>query len=176
MHEIETSRLWLRRPTPEDSLKLEDLWRNEIVQQFLGGVVEDDVIKERMTVVQNHWDHHGFGLWAVYKKSTKQIAGLCGLHRSEDGLEISYKFFPTIWGEGFAKEATIACLNYGFTMLKDSSIIAITQEANHRSCRLLEAIGMKHAQSFKRFDVLQRQYEMTRHEHIMIFKQTAEKI
>ncbi len=163
MHEIETSRLWLCRPTLEDWENLEELWRNEIVQRFLGGVAEDDVIKERITAIQDHWDHYGFGLWAVYKKSTKQRVGLCGLHRSDDGLEISYKFFPTFWGQGLAKEATMACLNYGFTTFKDNSIIAITQEVNHRSCVLLEAIGMKHIENFKRFDTLQRLYEITRY-------------
>lgn len=165
MHEIETPRLWLRRPTLEDELILEDLWRSEEVRQFLGGVVADDVIKERLTEIQNHWDHHGFGLCAVYKKDTQQIVGLCGLHRRDDGLELSYKFFPNYWGQGLGKEVTIACLNYGFTTLKDGSIIAITQDANHPSCRLLEAIGMKHIQSFTRFNALQRLYEMTRNDH-----------
>jgi len=162
MPEIETSRLILRRPTLKDEFALEDLWRNEKVRQFLGGIVEDDVIKERLTEIQNHWDLHGFGFCAIYKKDTQEIAGICGLRRSEDGLELSYTFFPTFWGQGLAKEAAIACLNYGFTTLEDSSIVAITQDANHRSCRLLEAIGMKHATSFTRFDALQRLYEMTR--------------
>jgi len=80
-------------------------------------------------------------------------------------LELSYKFFPDYWGQGLAKEATKACLNYGFATIQDSSIIAITQVANHRSCRLLEAIGMKHIQSFTRFDALQRLYEITRNDY-----------
>lgn len=67
-----------------------------------------------------------------------------------------------------SKEAAIACLNYGFTTMKDNSIIAITQEANHRSCRLLKAIGMKNIKTFRRYNASQRLYEVTRHEQLRL--------
>lgn len=167
MHEIETSRLYLRRPSIKDELKLQELWRDETVQQFVGGIVQDDIIQERIMTIQSHWDQNEFGLCTVYEKSTSQIAGLCGLQRREDGLELSYKFFPSFWGQGLGKEATSACLDYGFAMIEDNSIAAITQDANHRSCRLLESIGIKYIKSFRRFDFLQRLYEISRQDYFV---------
>lgn len=59
----------------------------------------------------------------------------------------------------------MACFNHGFTILKQSLIVAITQEANFRSRHLLEAIGMKHTKTLMRFGALQRLYEITHLEH-----------
>jgi [ribosomal protein S5]-alanine N-acetyltransferase len=154
----ETTHLSLRRPISEDAL--EDLWRNERIREFLGGTLSDELIAEKMKALQNHWDQYGFGLWAVWKKDSEHLIGLCGLHHTQDGLELSYLFFPEYWGQGLAREAARASLNYGFTVLKQDAIISITQEANLRSCRLLEAIGMKPIRKFERFDALQCLYAL----------------
>ena len=156
----ETIHLFLRRPTPEDALFLKDLWKNEKIREFLGGTLLDDVIAEKITALQAHWDRYEFGLWSVWKKDLECLIGLCGLHHTQDGLELSYLFFPEYWGQGLAKEAACASLNYGFTVLKQDAIISITQEANLRSCRLLEAIGMKPIHKFKRFNALQCLYKV----------------
>jgi ribosomal-protein-alanine N-acetyltransferase len=152
---IETSRLWLRRLTSDDLLTIENLWRDETVRQFLGGVISDDQIKKKMVDLQNHWDLHQFGQWVVFDKSSKERIGLCGLHQTEDGTELSYQFFPKFWKKGYAREAATACLHYGFCTLKSDTIIAITQEANISSCQLLKDIGMKLIRNLERFNALQ---------------------
>jgi len=164
----ETIHLSLRRPTSEDAL--EDLWRNERIREFLGGTLSDQLIMEKMRSLQNHWDQYGFGLWAVWKKASQRLIGLCGLHHTEDGLELSYLFFPEYWGQGLARKAARASLNYGFTVLKQDPIISITQEANLRSCRLLEAVGMKHIRKFERFNARQCLYELHQNEYLSAHK------
>ncbi len=166
----ETIHLSLRRPTSGDALILKDLWRNEKVREFLGGILPDELITEKIKELQNHWDRYGFGLWSVWRKIPERLIGLCGLHHSQDGLELSYLFFPEYWGQGLAREAAHTSLNYGFTILKQTSIISITQEANLRSCRLLGAIGMKPIHKFKRFDALQCLYELHQDDYLSAFK------
>lgn len=163
--EIETVSLWLRRPILADILSLSGLWKNEKIRQFLGGVVSEEIINKKVTSLLEHWNQHGFGQWVVCKKD-EQIIGLCGLHYSEDGIEISYMFFPLFWGRGWACEAALASLDFGFNVLNLPSIIAITQEANQKSCRLLEKIGMNHMNNFWRFSANQRLYELIRNEWI----------
>lgn len=160
---VETTRMFMRRPITND-FSLENLWRNEKVREFLGGIVSDDLISQKISALQNHWNLHQFGQWAVFEKSSNEIAGLCGLHYSEDGTEISYMFFPNYWGQGFAREAVIESINYGFKTLQLEKVIAITQAANTKSCRLLNQIGMNHTNSFERYDALQCLYELTRSE------------
>ncbi len=152
---IETSRLFLGRLTHEDLLTIENLWRDETVRQFLGGVISDDRIKQKMLELQRHWDLYSFGQWVVFDKSAKERIGLCGLHQTEEGIELSYQFFPKFWKKGYAREATAACIDYGFTTLKPDKIIAITQVANIQSCRLLRVIGMKLIRNFERFNAPQ---------------------
>ena len=65
---IETSRLSLCRPSSQDISTLENLWRDEQVREFLGGVVSDDIIQQKMVDLQNHWDLHQFGQRAVFEK------------------------------------------------------------------------------------------------------------
>ena len=82
-----------------------------------------------------------------------------------DGIELSYMFFPASWGKGLAKEAACASLDYGFNQLNLDKVIAITQEANKNSCCLLESIGMRAIDRFRRFDTVQLLYEITKNEY-----------
>ncbi len=165
MKVIETLHLLLRRPTEVDTLILGNLWRDELVRAFLGGILSDDIITEKIITLQSHWNKHRFGLWAVLNKSNKEVIGLCGPHYSDEGIiEISYMFFPQVWGRGFAKEAVITSIDYVFKILNFDVIIAITQEANLKSCHLLEKIGMQHINNFERYNAIQRTYRMTHNE------------
>lgn len=161
---VETENLLLRRPTFSDVLILRDLWQSEKVREFLGGIVSSEIIDEKLASLQKHWNQYGFGQWSVIHKGDNQVIGICGLHHSEDGIEFSYMFFSTSWGKGLATEAAVASLNYGFNVLNFDKIIAITQEANHPSCRLLEKMGMRRIDKFSRFDAIQCLYQLIRNE------------
>lgn len=162
---IETSQLLFRRPTEMDALIISNLWKDEQVRTFLGGIVLDNTINEKITAIQQHWDQYQFGFFAVIEKNNKEVIGICGPHHSDEkDIEISYMFFPQFWGKGFAQESIIATIDYCFKMLNLETVIAITQEANRRSCRLLEKIGMKHTNSFERFDAIQRKYQVLKNE------------
>lgn len=166
---IETTRLNLCRPTPEVMPILENLWRDEKVRQFLGGVISDDLIQQRMMTLQNHWDVRQFGQWVVFERASNEVVGLCGLHTSEDGVELSYMLFPRFWGKGLAGEAAAASLEHGFGSLRLDRVIAITQESNIKSCRLLRKIGMQHVKNFERFNAVQCLFEVqskSRHAHV----------
>lgn len=162
---VETIHLQLRRPTAADALLLRALWQDIQVRQFLGGVVSNEMIDEKIVSLQRHWDQYGFGQWSVIDKKHNQVIGICGLHHSEDGIELSYMFFPASWGKGLAKEAACASLDYGFNQLNLDKVIAITQEANKNSCCLLESIGMRAIDRFRRFDTVQLLYEITKDEY-----------
>ena len=62
---IETTRLSLRRPIKEDISMLENLWRDEKVREFLGGIIPDEAIRQKIVALQTHWDLHQFGQWVV---------------------------------------------------------------------------------------------------------------
>lgn len=152
---IETPRLLLCRPKNDDMLIIEKLWRDKTVRQFLGGIISGNLVKQKAAELKNHWDLYQFGQYVVFEKVYRKIIGLCGLHHSEDGIELSYMFFSEFLGKGFAREAAEKCIDYGFNTLKLDKIIAVTQEANIKSRQLLQMIGMRHIRNFERFNAAQ---------------------
>jgi [ribosomal protein S5]-alanine N-acetyltransferase len=158
---IETSRLLLRRPTPREVGTLSTLWCNEQVQQFMGGVLSQQDAQARMIDILHQWEESKAGLWAVYEREHGDLIGLCGLGRFESETELIYKLFPVFWGRGYATEAAAASLAYGFQTLQLDRIIAVTQEANRRSQRVLEKLGMRHRRTLWKWEAVQRVYELT---------------
>lgn len=157
---IGTARLLLRRPTEADTPVFCQLRQDEIVRRYLGGPVSWGVAEAKASANLQQWRSLGFGEWAVCDRASGQVFGLCGLFPSEDGTELSYMFAPAFWGRGLATEAARAALWHGFSTLGLQRIIAITQEANHGSCRLLERVGMRHTRTLWQWDAVQRFYEM----------------
>ncbi len=157
---IETARLLLRCPVEADTPFFCQLRQDEQVRKYLGGPVSRWVAEAKASANLQQWRHLGYGGWAVCHRVTGQMCGLCGLFPSEDGTELSYMFAPAFWGCGLASEAVRATLKHGFRVLGFARIIAITQEANRSSCRLLERVGMEHTRTMWRWEAVQRLYEM----------------
>lgn len=57
-------------------------------------------------------------------------------------MEVLYGISPSRWGEGFATEATLAMLRYGFDEAGLDRIMGIADRENAASRRVLEKIGM----------------------------------
>ena len=160
---LETERLLLKRPSREEDAGLSGLWRDAEVKRYLGGAVRDEeVIEKKLVWQQVHWDQAGFGQWTVYEKPRGQIAGLCGLHHSQKGIELSYMFYPAFWRRGIGTEAAQACLEDGFSRLNIERVLIVTQEVNAASCRLAEKLGMRKIERLWEFEAWQSVYETTR--------------
>ncbi|MEV4658167.1 GNAT family N-acetyltransferase [Micromonospora sp. NPDC049301] len=151
-----TERLVLRDIGSSDLPVLERMWRDPVMRRYLGGPVSDEVAAERRM-----GDHTG-GLMVT--RSSGEIVGWCHLGRYRTGdLELSYVFLPESWGRGYAREACAAAIALAFDQFShDVRLIAVTQEANLRSVRLLEALGMVRVDAFEEFDARQVMYAIDR--------------
>ncbi|MBN9287240.1 MAG: hypothetical protein BGO43_15200 [Gammaproteobacteria bacterium 39-13] len=158
MTTLYTNNLILSFPTEQDFQILSALWRNDKVRQYLGGILTEDAIEEKITFLQAHWEKYQFGVFTVIEKRTKEIIGLCGLLHSQEGFELVYMYFPPWWRKGLAFDAAKAVLKFGVNELKLERIIAITQEANEKSCKMLERLGMRLLRKEERFKNIQRVY------------------
>src|SRR5437899_448994 len=71
--------------------------------------------RDRMT----HFITHGFGVWAVIEKSTQTMIGQTGLQRlpKTDNIELVTYTAKRVWRQGYAYEACMASLRYGFETL-----------------------------------------------------------
>jgi [ribosomal protein S5]-alanine N-acetyltransferase len=80
--------------------------------------------------------------WAITIDA--EVVGLIGLHTWEPHhrrAELGYDLACSRWGQGIAREAARAVIDYGFTTMKLHRIQAHTIADNHRSVRLLERLG-----------------------------------
>lgn len=159
---IETDRLILRELKAAKTSQLISLWQDPKVQHYLGGPVSTGMVKERLLQILKHWEIHTFGLCSVWDKSAERCLGLCGLQLSDDGLELSYKFYYKYWGKGYAYESAESILSYAFNVLKTEEVIAITQSKNTPSIKLLGKLGMSYRRTFDRYNAMQSLFLITR--------------
>ena len=145
MHKIaETKRLILRELMPSDAESFYDLNADPAVLRYTGDQAFAS-IEEAKTFLLNYEDYrkNGFGRWAVMHKDKDMFIGWCGLKLNEEKqIDLGFRFFQRFWGNGFATEAAMASLAFGFNSLDLDEIVGRASIDNLASIRVLEKIGM----------------------------------
>ncbi|MER5361989.1 GNAT family N-acetyltransferase [Streptomyces sp. NPDC002785] len=160
---ISTSRLLLRPAEPADVNEFTRLWTDPEVRRFLGGPVEE----RKLPSYQQHFALHP-NTFSVVTRDTATVIGSVSVDpesRFDGRREVSYSLLPEYWGHGYAREAVTAVVDRALEEVPSDnpSIIAVTQAANVRSRRLLEAIGMRHIDCFTEWDAPQVMYSVDRY-------------
>ncbi len=96
---------------------------------------------------QAEFDQRGYGWWAVEVQATGEFIGFAGLDQVDDGMpftgvEIGWRLARSAWGQGYATEAALTVLAYGFDALSLPEVLAVTTATNLRSQAVMRRIGM----------------------------------
>ncbi|GGY44938.1 GNAT family N-acetyltransferase [Streptomyces tanashiensis] len=152
-----TERLVLRPVRSGDVPAVTRLWTDPEVRRHLGGPVIESVIRIRQRRIVG-----AAGFHAVVRAEDGVLLGLVTVEDAgrNGETEVSYQFLPEHWGRGYAREAVGAAV--ARALESAPSVVAVTQEANHRSRRLLESVGLEHAESFVEWDAHQVLYRRRR--------------
>lgn len=143
---LETSRLYLREMTPDDAEEAYRLNLDPEVIRYTGDVAFESAESAR-TFLEKYSDYerNGIGRWAMIRKSDETFLGWCGLKRhADDSVDVGYRLHRIYWGAGYATEAALACLEYGFQHCELNEIVAHATVSNQGSIRVLEKIGMQY--------------------------------
>ncbi|MEW1753377.1 GNAT family N-acetyltransferase [Streptomyces angustmyceticus] len=145
---IGTPGLLLRPPEPADVTPSTRLWTDPEVRRFLGGPLGGRELDAR----RRHFVHRPH-LFTVATREDTRVVGSVVIDpapRFGNRREAPYGFLSEHWGRGYAREAVAAVVDWAPVNVPsdDPTVIAVTQEADIRSRRLLEAIGMCHVDSF----------------------------
>lgn len=149
---IQTERLILRPWSDEDRETYFYINQDPKVVEFLPGPLTKKQVQEFISSANNHFNIHGYTLWATELKESGELIGFIGLHDLDwlapftPAIEVGWRLRSKHWGRGYATEGAKASLNYGFDKcgLKEIiSIISFTVPANERSIRVMEKIGMQ---------------------------------
>ena len=149
MH-LRTDRLHLRRWRPEDLEPFADLNADPVVMEFFPRTLsrgESDAFADR---IEQHFEEHGFGLWAVEVVDGGEFAGYVGLWSATfdasftPAVEVGWRIARRFWGRGLAPEGARTVVADGFDRLGLPGIVSFTSVINTRSRRVMEKIGMSH--------------------------------
>jgi RimJ/RimL family protein N-acetyltransferase len=166
MQTVETQRLLLR-PFMRDDLDAFALINADAdVMRYIGdGKPQSRAQTEmRLNAILNHWDQHGFGLWAVVDKASKALIGFCGLQYLDNTaeIEVGYRLAKRFWGMGIATEAASATLRYAFEVLGLDRIVAVVQPENFASQSVIEKIGLRYVKEARFYNSDVEYYAITR--------------
>jgi [ribosomal protein S5]-alanine N-acetyltransferase len=149
---LTTARLLLRQLMPDDARQLYLLNSDPEVLRYTGDLPYTSIEEARTFILRyNQYSLYQCGRLAMIEKETGWFIGWCGLKYRvfEDETELGYRLKKEFWNRGFATEAALACIRYGFQELKRSCIIGRVLKANKASIRVLEKIGMTYLKDFE---------------------------
>ena len=88
---------------------------------------------------------HGFGLYRIELKTTREPLGMCGILKRGvlQHPDLGYALLQRHWARGYAIEAAAATMSYASEQLGLDPILAITAPENPSSIRVLEKLGFQ---------------------------------
>jgi RimJ/RimL family protein N-acetyltransferase len=148
--ELTSSRLLLRRWHAEDREHFARLNADPRVMQFFPAPLSREESDRQIERFEQHFAQHGFGMWAVERRSDPGCIGCIGLlvvtftAPFTPAVEIGWKLAASDWGRGLAAEGAREVLRYGFETLALQEVVSFTVPANKRSRSVMETLGFLH--------------------------------
>lgn len=148
--EMRTERLLLREWKDEDFEPFSRMNDDPRVVKYIARLADRTAIDAWINAQRHHFKRYGYGLWALEALDAAGFIGFCGLinvpyvSHFTPAVEIAWRLHPDCWGRGYATEAAVAVLAYGFRTLKLNQIVANAAVDNIESRRVMERIGMSH--------------------------------
>jgi RimJ/RimL family protein N-acetyltransferase len=172
-----TQRLILRSWEDSDRQPFAAMSEDADVMKYLRPLSTRDACNAWIDFQISHQSSHGFCLWALESRASGIFMGAAGLlnvgfaARFTPAVEVGWRLARPLWGQGFAREAVRAALEFGFEQICLTQVVAHASVRNARSRRLMAKLGMSHdcTEDFDRpgvpeSDPLRRQvlYRLTR--------------
>jgi RimJ/RimL family protein N-acetyltransferase len=147
MPDLSTDRLVLRSWRESDLQPWAEMNADPAVREHLGDLLTPEQSAASAARFQAWLDERGFGFWAVEVRRTGEFVGFTGLDQVDEGMpfsgvEIGWRLARPAWGHGYATEAALASLAFGFNSLALPEILAVTTLTNLRSQAVMRRIGM----------------------------------
>lgn len=153
--ELETARLVLRAPRPEDFAASFAMWSDPEVTRFIGGRPQTrEETWGRILRYLGHWQVFGWGFWTIATKDGAFV-GECGFadfHREIapeiDAPEMGWSLASQMHGKGYATEAILAAAVWGDAHLGAPRTMCIIDPANAPSLAVAAKAGfVEHART-----------------------------
>ena len=147
---LETERLLLRPVTLDDTPGFFTLDSDPEVHRYLGNqpVTTKDQSAMMIQGILDQYQRNGIGRLAIIEKKTGNFVGWSGLKYEEairdfGYYDLGYRLIRSFWGQGYATEAAIASLKWGYEEQGYADIYAAADADNVASNRILTKLGTR---------------------------------
>jgi ribosomal-protein-alanine N-acetyltransferase len=116
--------------------------------EFFPSTADREESEASAALLRARFDRNGYGWWAVEVKNGDAFAGTIAIAdvpydaHFTPALEVGWRLSVANWGHGYATEAARTALDFAFSNLGCSEVVAVTTVANVRSRRVMERLGM----------------------------------
>jgi RimJ/RimL family protein N-acetyltransferase len=151
---IETDRLILRLPRPEDAADLAVAYADSETVRYIGDGSTATLAEVEEGIVQwlERWESWGMGLFSLERREDGRVVGRAGFLRWDpetwevggDETELGWLLVREHWGRGYASEAALALRDWAFEEGGLTRLISLIQRENLRSIRIAEKLGEQH--------------------------------
>lgn len=143
---LTTARLILRPPCADDFAPWADLMSDAGHVRYVGGVQPRAVAWRGVMAMIGCWASQGFGMFSVIEASSGRWIGRVGPWSPEGwpGTEVGWTLTRDATGAGYAREASIATIDWAFDELGWSDVIHTIDPGNQASIALARRLGSRH--------------------------------
>jgi RimJ/RimL family protein N-acetyltransferase len=163
---LRTSRLNLVPLKRADADTLFRIYQSENILQYFPSPTPPPVEKIQRFIIGQlaHWEKFGYGDWGVLPDGQAEIIGWVGLQYLPelDETEVGFLLDRPFWGKGYATEAALASLKYGFEHFDLDHIIALVHPDNLASRRVIEKCGLKYFETISLWGIELMRYSIER--------------
>jgi RimJ/RimL family protein N-acetyltransferase len=162
---LETDRLVLRPPLPEDAEALAPMYADPEVMRYLGKgrTLTREQTERSVQRMIDGWEADGFGLFTTVRKEDETIIGRVGIivwdpttwelvRADSEGpkeLEVGYTIGKPFWGQGYATEAAGAARDFALERLGARRLIALIIHGNDASERVALKLGFEYERGIR---------------------------
>jgi RimJ/RimL family protein N-acetyltransferase len=154
---LKTLRLTLRPLQPADAVVLQRIYQSEGVLRYFPNQTPPPLASlERFVAGQQaHWQQYGYGNWGIVPHMQEDVIGWVGLQFLPElnETEVGFLLDRPFWGKGYASEAALASVYFGFEQRRLDHIIALVHAENHASRRVIAKCGMHYVDTLELWDM-----------------------
>ena len=148
---IDTERLVLRLPRPEDASELLEAFADPEAMRYIGDGSTTDLAGAEGAVARwlERWEAWGIGMFVLERREVGRVLGRAGFLRWDpetweiggSETEIGWALAREHWGQGYATEAALALRDWAIAERGLTRLISLIQPGNVPSVRVAEKIG-----------------------------------
>ncbi len=151
---LKTERLGLRNWLPSDEAPFSEMSQDKEVMKYFPKLLNKEDSKNFIARMQNNFETYGFCYFAMDILESGEFIGFTGiLHQNYKSkftpcVDIGWRLKKSAWGNGFATEAAMACLDFAFSELELNEIYSFATINNKGSEAVMKKIGMNYIDTF----------------------------